>query len=120
MGYVQSLRSEMTAGFGDKLVLLRGYRVSEPKIDQLGLPSISIPNLFIEDKLVSSRPRPLSTGSSYSSVVRAEPSAHNSTRTLRPDAAGSVYSNANDPLIDRRASPSQGLIRVDPNTVEYT
>ena len=108
VGYVQSLRSEMTAGFGEKLVLLHGYRVSEPKIDQLGLPSIRIPNLFIEEKLVPSQPRALPTGLSYSSVAQAEapPPARNSTSTLVP--------------ADGRASPSQRFIVLDKDTVEYT
>ena len=111
----------MTAGFGDKLVLLHGYRVSEPKIDKLGLPSISIPNLFIEEKLIPCRPRSLPMGPTYSSEAQAEALAHNSTSTLRPDAAdGVVYSNAKDLLINHGASPSQRFIHVDPDAVEYT
>ena len=105
----------MTAGFGDKLVLLRGYKVSPPEIDQLGLPSIRIPNLFIEEKLIDGRPRPVSGDLAYSTVVRTETMPRISTRTLRPDVAGNVYSNANDPSIGHRASAS---IHVDPNTVE--
>lgn len=53
-GYATSLRSLITAGFQDKLVLLRGYSESAAGIEDLGLPSMSIPQLFLADKLVTS------------------------------------------------------------------
>jgi len=53
-GYATSLRSLITAGFQDKLVLLRGYAESAAGIEELGLPSMTIPQLFIADKLVTS------------------------------------------------------------------
>lgn len=44
----------ITAGFQDKLVLLRGYTESAAGIDELGLPTLTVPHLFIPDKLVTS------------------------------------------------------------------
>ncbi|KZP24527.1 hypothetical protein FIBSPDRAFT_784327 [Athelia psychrophila] len=52
-GYAISLRSLITAGFQDKLVLLRGYTESAASIDELSLPTLTVPNLFIPDKLVT-------------------------------------------------------------------
>lgn len=53
-GYATSLRSLITAGFQDKLVLLRGYSESAVGIEELGLPTMTVPQLFLADKLVTS------------------------------------------------------------------
>ena len=53
-GYATTLRSFITAGFQDKLILLRGYSESAASIEELGLPTMTVPQLFLADKLVSS------------------------------------------------------------------
>jgi hypothetical protein len=53
-GYATSLRSLITAGFQDKLILLRSYKESATGIEELGLPSVLIPHLFVAEKLVAS------------------------------------------------------------------
>lgn len=54
-GYATTLRSLITAGFQDKLVLLRGYSESAVGIEELGLPAMTIPQLFLTEKLVTSQ-----------------------------------------------------------------
>ncbi|KAF8974358.1 hypothetical protein BDZ97DRAFT_1911551 [Flammula alnicola] len=51
-GYTTTLRSQITAGFKHKLILLRGYTDMAAGINELELPSFSIPDLFIPQKLV--------------------------------------------------------------------
>ncbi|KAF9534146.1 hypothetical protein CPB83DRAFT_803828 [Crepidotus variabilis] len=70
-GYATTLRSQITAGFKQKLILLRSYSDMAAGIDELDLPSFSIPDLFIAQKLASnpspvhnpSQPAPTSTAS---------------------------------------------------------
>ena len=50
-GYVTTIRSQITAGFKHKLILLRGYADMAAGITELELPSFSIPDLFIPQKL---------------------------------------------------------------------
>jgi len=50
-GYATTLRSQITAGFKHKLILLRGYSDMAAGINELELPSFSIPDLFIQQKL---------------------------------------------------------------------
>jgi hypothetical protein len=50
-GYVTTLRSHITSGSRDKLVLLQSYGEVASGIGALNLPIISIPNLFISQKL---------------------------------------------------------------------
>ncbi|KAJ7699935.1 hypothetical protein B0H17DRAFT_270131 [Mycena rosella] len=50
-GYVSSLRSQITAGFREKLILLRGYTQMTTTIAALDLPILDIPNLFMTQKL---------------------------------------------------------------------
>lgn len=52
-GYVTTLRSQITAGFKQKLILLRGYADMAAGINELELPSFSIPDLFIPQKLTA-------------------------------------------------------------------
>lgn len=42
----------MTDGFQSKLILLRGYEENAVGIDELGLPTIEMPELFMSQKLV--------------------------------------------------------------------
>ncbi|KAF7355191.1 hypothetical protein MSAN_01434800 [Mycena sanguinolenta] len=50
-GYVASLRSQITAGFGEKLILLKGYTQMAAQIAALDLPVLEIPDLFMTHKL---------------------------------------------------------------------
>ncbi|KAF8803670.1 hypothetical protein BYT27DRAFT_7194995 [Phlegmacium glaucopus] len=50
-GYATTLRSQITAGFKQKLILLRGYAEMAVAINELELPSFHIPDLFIPQKL---------------------------------------------------------------------
>ncbi|KAG6832931.1 hypothetical protein H0H92_004815 [Tricholoma furcatifolium] len=51
-GYVMSLRSQITAGLKQKLILLRSYTEMAAGIVDLELPVLTIPELFVEKKLV--------------------------------------------------------------------
>lgn len=53
-GYVTTLRSQITAGLKDKLILLPGYTEIASGISELQLPSLVIPDLFLTEKLASS------------------------------------------------------------------
>ncbi|KAL1666142.1 hypothetical protein GGF50DRAFT_51288 [Schizophyllum commune] len=50
-GYVNTLRSVITAGFKEKLVLLRGYSDMAAGITELNLPDYTIPELFRPSKI---------------------------------------------------------------------
>ncbi|EPQ59338.1 hypothetical protein GLOTRDRAFT_125643 [Gloeophyllum trabeum ATCC 11539] len=50
-GYVTSLASAMTAGFREKLILLPGYTEMAAGIEELRLPAIKVPDLFMTDKM---------------------------------------------------------------------
>jgi len=52
-GYVTTIRSQITAGFKHKLILLQGYSDMATGIKELDLPSFSIPDLFMLEKLVA-------------------------------------------------------------------
>ncbi|KIM81183.1 hypothetical protein PILCRDRAFT_821629 [Piloderma croceum F 1598] len=105
-GYITSLRSAMTGGFKDKLVLLRGYKVSEAGIDKLGLPSMTIANLFLETKLIPSphSPIPEQRSDSWSPVSEngARPAGQLNYASVASTPKLDVTGNTND---DHRASP---------------
>lgn len=50
-GYVTNLRSQITAGFKHKLILLRSYTEMAAGIADLELPVLTIPDLFLTQKL---------------------------------------------------------------------
>ncbi|TFK55823.1 hypothetical protein OE88DRAFT_1731464 [Heliocybe sulcata] len=50
-GYVTSLTSAMTAGFREKLILLPGYSDMAAGIEELRLPTLKVPGLFMTDKM---------------------------------------------------------------------
>ncbi|KAJ7499062.1 hypothetical protein FB451DRAFT_1204123 [Mycena latifolia] len=52
-GYVSSLRSQITAGFREKLILLKGYTQMAAAIAALDLPALEIPDLFMTQKLAA-------------------------------------------------------------------
>ena len=49
-GYVSALNSFITSGHKEKLILLPGYADMAVGIGKLGLPSLSIPDLFLAEK----------------------------------------------------------------------
>jgi hypothetical protein len=51
-GYVTTIRSHITSGFKDKLILLQSYAEHAAGFDGLELPVLAIPDLFISQKLV--------------------------------------------------------------------
>lgn len=51
-GYVHNLRSVVTSGLGDKLVLMPGYSDIAIDIKALQLPELRVPELFLSTKLV--------------------------------------------------------------------
>jgi hypothetical protein len=51
-GYVTTLRSQITAGFKDKIILLASYNEMAAGIEELDLPLMMIPDLFIAEKIV--------------------------------------------------------------------
>ncbi|KIM90970.1 hypothetical protein PILCRDRAFT_157689 [Piloderma croceum F 1598] len=113
-GYTTSLRSLITAGFQNKLVLLRGYTESATGIDELGLPSMTIPQLFIPDKLNTSH-GPLSSlkpvRSRSASVADSFPQV---PRTITPLPSSSLQSSCtlvedSQSTIPLRSSPEQEL-----------
>jgi len=50
-GYVSALNSFITSGHKAKLILLPGYADMAAGIEKLGLPSLSIPELFLAEKI---------------------------------------------------------------------
>ncbi|KAF9076001.1 hypothetical protein BDP27DRAFT_1211668, partial [Rhodocollybia butyracea] len=50
-GYVTNLRSQITAGYKNKLILLKSYTEMASGIAELDLPSLTIPDLFVPQKL---------------------------------------------------------------------
>ncbi|PPQ66755.1 hypothetical protein CVT24_008712 [Panaeolus cyanescens] len=55
-GYVTTLRTQLTAGFKHKLILLRSYTEMAAGINELELPSFTIPDLFLPQKLGTGNP----------------------------------------------------------------
>ncbi|GLB33667.1 putative zinc finger protein [Lyophyllum shimeji] len=55
-GYVTNLRSQITAGYKQKLILLRSYTDMAAGIADLELPLLTIPDLFFTQKLVTPSP----------------------------------------------------------------
>lgn len=52
-GYVTSLRSQITAGFKQKIILMQNYTDMAAGVSELELPAITIPGLFLTQKLGS-------------------------------------------------------------------
>jgi hypothetical protein len=50
-GYVANLHSQITAGYKEKLILLKSYTEMAGGIATLGLPSFAIPPLFMPEKI---------------------------------------------------------------------
>ncbi|KAJ7507655.1 hypothetical protein B0H11DRAFT_133071 [Mycena galericulata] len=71
-GYASSLHSQITAGFRDKLILLKGYEEMATAITELELPFLEIPNLFMTHKLVA-RTRWIAASSTLDQMVTDTP-----------------------------------------------
>ncbi|KAJ7780175.1 hypothetical protein DFH07DRAFT_794069 [Mycena maculata] len=50
-GYVANLHSQITAGYKEKLILLKSYEEMATGIAMLGLPTLTIPDLFMSQKI---------------------------------------------------------------------
>ena len=66
-GYVTNLRSQITAGFKQKLILLRSYAELAAGIADLDLPVLTIPDLFLTQKLGAPHAPTISCGPPTSS-----------------------------------------------------
>ncbi|KAF7433246.1 hypothetical protein PC9H_005196 [Pleurotus ostreatus] len=77
-GYVTNLRSQITAGFKHKLILLQSYADMAAGITELCLPSMSCPDLFMLQKLGAQ---------SFASVPSAAPAAQVSSPAVSTLAA---------------------------------
>ncbi|KAJ7708978.1 hypothetical protein B0H17DRAFT_1031419 [Mycena rosella] len=55
-GYVANLHSQITAGFKEKLILLKSYTEMAAGIAALGLPVLAIPDLFMAQKIGEGTP----------------------------------------------------------------
>ena len=63
-GYVTNLRSQITAGFKEKLILLPSYKEMAAGIAELELPVLVIPDLFLTQKLCAVLNNPIVSGGS--------------------------------------------------------
>ena len=87
-GYATTLRSQITAGFKQKLILLRGYADMAAAINELEIPSFNIPELFIPQKL-GVIPSPKQSNLTLSAVAAAiatpPPCANDGNIVSKPD-----------------------------------
>lgn len=81
-GYVNTLRSQITAGYKHKLILLRSYSEMAAGINELELPCFGIPDLFIPQKLVV--PLNLTHNNLISAQSHPTPPPTNSASLERP------------------------------------
>ena len=107
-GYVPDLRSYIAHGQSEKLVLLPGYSETAAGIKQLGLPSLVVPDLFLEEKInLWASPR---SGPTRSNSVDAYPSPKSSpprANTRRSSDVG-FFTSANRP---RSRTPARSRSR---------
>ncbi|KAF7301397.1 hypothetical protein MIND_00704900 [Mycena indigotica] len=104
-GYASDLRSHITAGFRDKVVLLKGYAEMAREIAALALPHIDNAELFRAEKISEARSRARSDSGhsshatsaikSYSSAVQSVSMAGKKLserrRSVSPEATSSSY-----------------------------
>ncbi|KAJ4472338.1 hypothetical protein J3R30DRAFT_3524594 [Lentinula aciculospora] len=72
-GYVTNLRSQITAGYKNKLILLKSYAEMASGIAEMDLPILAIPDLFVTQKLGVTEIAPRLP--SYSSATKVPPPA---------------------------------------------
>ncbi|KAJ7848868.1 hypothetical protein B0H14DRAFT_2767052 [Mycena olivaceomarginata] len=65
-GYLANLYSQLTAGYKDKLILLKSYTEMAGGIAMLGLPSLTIADLFMPHKIENIPSSPTSTKDVFS------------------------------------------------------
>ncbi|KAJ3729001.1 hypothetical protein DFJ43DRAFT_1191550 [Lentinula guzmanii] len=88
-GYVNNLRSQITAGFKNKLVLLKSYAEMASGIAEMDFPVLTIPDLFITQKLgVTETVTPRLA--SYSGVTKVPPPVGEPNETTTPPFASEV------------------------------
>ncbi|KAJ7605300.1 hypothetical protein FB45DRAFT_849131 [Roridomyces roridus] len=78
-GYLANLRSQITAGYKEKLILLQSYTEIAGEIAALGLPILNIPDLFLSQKLGEHPVFNPATGLNPNSTPKAAP-----TKALPP------------------------------------
>ncbi|KAL1708534.1 hypothetical protein EV121DRAFT_254242 [Schizophyllum commune] len=109
-GYANTLRTLITEGFRDKLVLLRGYSDMASEINKLNLHDYTIPDLFRTSKIVNS-PRFASRQATNTPHVISSPgSSTNISQSdfgFKPD--GTPVSGASQHAVQ---SPQTGLRRL--------
>ncbi|KAK7061599.1 hypothetical protein R3P38DRAFT_2495455 [Favolaschia claudopus] len=101
-GYVGSLRSQITAGFRDKLILLKGYTQMANAISGLDLPVIDSGDLFM--------PQKLSTVNRWTTISQS-PSQIATDADTMPDDSSKVSNPESDELDGAGVSYSQVLQR---------
>ncbi|KAJ7228802.1 hypothetical protein GGX14DRAFT_415110 [Mycena pura] len=89
-GYVSSLHSQITAGFRDKLILLKAYTQLATAIAALDLPLLEIADLFIAQKLASPRWMPPAYYSPNQMVTDTDHAADESSKMLSGEASDEV------------------------------
>ncbi|KAK7031685.1 hypothetical protein R3P38DRAFT_2925133 [Favolaschia claudopus] len=90
-GYVTSLHSQITAGFKEKLILLKSYTEMAGGIAALALPSLTIPDLFIPHKLDD---------------LPSSPTGTKLPKEFNPPLSGNVNLSFTPPPTSRTVNPS--------------
>lgn len=91
-GYVTTLRSQITAGFKQKLILLRGYTDMAAGINELDLPSFTVPDLFLPQKLAPA------TGSFSNPSTSVPPARAIPTQTVVPQVHDVTTTTIKSPI----------------------
>ncbi|KAI0068924.1 hypothetical protein BV25DRAFT_1904237 [Artomyces pyxidatus] len=96
-GYLNSLRSAITDGFRDKLVLLPGYDEVASGIANLGLPSLLVPGLFMRQKIITvGRSPTMATQSAGEALSPRRQAKHTASASHDADVDSSSSSAASD------------------------
>ncbi|KAJ7047512.1 hypothetical protein C8F04DRAFT_1059130 [Mycena alexandri] len=105
-GYISNLNSQITAGYREKLILLKGYTQMAPTIAALDLPLLEIPDLFMTHKLVTGNRWTTTPTSPNLMVTDSEMLDDSSKISLgesdEVDSTGSSYSR----VLQRAAAPN--------------
>ncbi|KAJ3550976.1 hypothetical protein NM688_g4956 [Phlebia brevispora] len=123
-GYLTTISSLITVGYEQKLVLLSGYLDPASGFKSLSLPTLSIPDLFEQEKLtvtpavpIPATPPGLSNGrardrSLSGSVPRSPPASY--TDAVRNPPSPAKRSAVNDPPRTRHVDPTKPLYKQNP------
>ncbi|KIK65410.1 hypothetical protein GYMLUDRAFT_38863 [Collybiopsis luxurians FD-317 M1] len=96
-GYVTNLRSQITAGYKNKLILLKSYTEMAAGIAEMDLPVLTIPDLFIPQKLAIETAAPRVP--SYSNATKVPPPVGASTETNKLQKETPANSQTTSPPI---------------------